>query len=191
MHKSAVFLDRDGVINRKMPEGQYVLKSADFVFLPGVFDAIKILKSVGFLIIITTNQRCIAKKLIIESDLQLVHERMMQKIRDHGGDIDALYYCPHEITEGCTCRKPQPGMIFQAIQDYKRGGIELTMPDSYMIGDSDSDILAGRAAGLRTIKIGTASANADFTSENLNDAVQFIVANGASSGLPARKINTT
>jgi D-glycero-D-manno-heptose 1,7-bisphosphate phosphatase len=179
--KRAVFLDRDGVINEKMPEGKYVLSGRDFHFLSDVLDALRVLKNEGFLVIVITNQRCIGKKLITETALNRIHQHMIHTIRNHGGDIDAIYLCPHEISESCSCRKPQPGMILHAMHDFICKGIKIAMKDSYMVGDADSDILAGRAAGLKTIKIGTASTNADFTTESLYEAVRIITSNGEKS----------
>lgn len=171
----AVFLDRDGVINEKMPEDGYVNDWSEFSFLPDVFKAIKTLKENGFLIIVVTNQRCIAKRIITEQKLKEIHKEMVKEIRNHGGKIDAIYFCPHDIDDHCNCRKPKPGMILKAIKDFRDIGIEIDLNKSYVIGDSEKDIVAGRRVGLNTIKIGEHSEIADITKENLLEAVKTIV----------------
>jgi D-glycero-D-manno-heptose 1,7-bisphosphate phosphatase len=173
--KPAVFLDRDGVINKKMPEGSYVKDWSEFSFLPGVFEAIKMLKENGFLIIIVTNQRCIAREVIAEERLKEIHKWMLDKIRKYQGDIDAIYFCPHDVSDGCGCRKPKPGMILTALKDFEDCGIEIDLERSYAIGDSDKDIIPAKEAGLMAIKIGEYSPIADTTAKNLLEAVRVIV----------------
>jgi len=172
-----VFLDRDGVINKKALEGDYIKNWNEFKFLPGVKEAIKRLKENGFLIIIVTNQRCISKGIITKKGLEEIHEKMVKEIRNFGGDIDAIYFCPHDITDNCDCRKPKPGMFLNAIKDFKSRGIEIDLEKSYMIGDSEDDIIAGRALKLKTIKIGEFSKNTDIIKENLLEAVKEIISN--------------
>ena len=94
MNKRAVFLDRDGVINRKMPEDDYVKDWSEFFFLPGVFEAMEILKSKDILTIIITNQSCVGKGIISEKKLQDIDEKMKMEIQAHNGNIDAIYFCP-------------------------------------------------------------------------------------------------
>lgn len=141
----AVFLDRDGVINKKPPEGDYVTCWEDFKFLPRVDEAIAQLNRAGFYVIVVTNQRCIAKGLMTVAQLETIHQRMSESLAERGARIDAIYYCPHEMKPICRCRKPAPGMFVDAARDY---GIEL--PASWMIGDSDIDIEAGKNAGCKT-----------------------------------------
>jgi len=140
-----VFLDRDGVINRKAPEGQYVTRWEDFHLLPGVIEGIAQLNRAGLCVIVVTNQRCVAKGLITEADLQQLHGRMSDYLVQAGATIDAIYYCPHEIEPPCSCRKPTPGMLLDAARAH---GLDLAA--SWMIGDSDVDIQAGKNAGCRT-----------------------------------------
>jgi D-glycero-D-manno-heptose 1,7-bisphosphate phosphatase len=173
--KPAVFLDRDGIINKKMPEGDYVKAWSEFSFLPGVFRAIKVLKENEFLIVVFTNQRCIAAGIITEKGLKGIHERMLYEVRKYGGDIDAVYFCPHDVLDGCDCRKPKPGMILRAIKDFRDNNIEIDLERSYVIGDSDKDVAAGKAVGLKTIKIGEYSPLAYITKKNLLEAVRGII----------------
>jgi D-glycero-D-manno-heptose 1,7-bisphosphate phosphatase len=141
----AVFLDRDGVINQKPPEGDYVTRWEDFHILPGVVEGVALLRQAGFRVIVVTNQRCVAKGLLSVAELEKMHRRMSSLLARGGAAIDGIYYCPHEMEPRCNCRKPAPGMLLDAASEH---GIEL--PASWMIGDSDIDIEAGRNAGCKT-----------------------------------------
>lgn len=147
-----VFLDRDGVINRKPPEGDYITRWEDFHILPGVSEGIAQLNRARFRVIVVTNQRCIAKGLITAAELELIHEQMLHFLIQAGATIDAIYYCPHEIEPACHCRKPEPGMLLEAAREH---GIDLG--ESWMIGDSESDIQAGRNAGCKTARLHAAN----------------------------------
>ena len=171
----AIFLDRDGVINKKAPEGDYVKNWDEFQFLPGVKKAIRKLNEKGFLVIVVSNQRGIAKGVMTEDDLKEIHNRMKEELRKEGAVIDGIYYCPHDIEDHCGCRKPEPGMILKAIKDFRDIGIEIDLKKSYMIGDSEKDMLAGKKVGLRTIKIGEYLEIAETTKENLLEAIKVIV----------------
>jgi D-glycero-D-manno-heptose 1,7-bisphosphate phosphatase len=146
--KKAVFLDRDGVINRKPPEGQYVTRWEEMKFLPGVPEAIALLMGAGFCVFAVSNQRCVAKELLTVSELESIHKRMCQELAAAGAVITAVYYCPHEEQPPCNCRKPAPGMILTAAKEH-----DIDLRASWMIGDSDIDIKAGRNAGCRTVRI--------------------------------------
>jgi len=167
-------LDRDGVINKKMPEDDYVKEWEEFIFLPGVFEAVSNIKGKGYLIIIITNQRCIARNIIDEDTLRGIHEKMVSEIQKHGGHIDSIYFCPHNIDDNCKCRKPEIGMISNALADFKKVDIEIDLEKSYMVGDSEKDIKAGNSAGVKTIRIGKKISIADFASNSLLDAVKFL-----------------
>jgi D-glycero-D-manno-heptose 1,7-bisphosphate phosphatase len=147
--EKVVFLDRDGVINRKIEDG-YVTEWGEFEFLPGAKEAIEILKRKGFLIIVTTNQRGIAKGLMTEEDLRKIHKRMERELGEE--NIDAIYFCPHESDERCGCRKPQPGMFREAARKFP-----IDFQKSYIVGDSESDMEAGKTLKLRRIFIGEES----------------------------------
>jgi D-glycero-D-manno-heptose 1,7-bisphosphate phosphatase len=177
----AVFLDRDGVINRKPPEGDYVTRWEDFHVLPGAVEGIAQMNHAGFDVIVVTNQRCIAKGLMTVADLEKIHQRMSDFLVRAGATIDAIYYCPHEMEPVCRCRKPAPGMLVDAARER---GIEL--PTSWMIGDSDIDVEAGKNAGCRTARLFTesvdgrasdapASSSADVIASSLLDAVAQIL----------------
>jgi D-glycero-D-manno-heptose 1,7-bisphosphate phosphatase len=173
--KPAIFIDRDGVINKKMPEGRYVEQWSEFCFLPGVFEAFRILSGEAFLTIVVTNQRCIGRGIITEERLSQIHKQMTREIKEQGGDIDAIYFCPHDISDDCSCRKPKQGMLLLAKEDFKNKGIEIDVKNSYIIGDDEKDILAGKLFGLKTIKIGEYSKMADMVKKDFREAVQAIL----------------
>jgi len=147
--RRAVFLDRDGVINVKLSDNRYVARVPEFEFLPGVLDALSMLRELGFVLVVVTNQRGIAKGLMTSEDLDRVHGHMAAALGEKGVSLDRIYYCPHEEYENCACRKPKPGMLFDAARD-----LGLDLAASYMVGDSRSDMAAGRNAGTRTVLIG-------------------------------------
>ena len=142
-----IFLDRDGTINKKIENG-YVTRPYEFEFLPGAIESLKLLAANGFEIIIITNQRGIARGIFTEDDLLDVHTHMQRELGEHGIPIKAVYYCPHDEGDGCSCRKPKPGMLLRAA-----GERAINLPDAVMIGDHESDVLAAEAAGCRGILI--------------------------------------
>ena len=145
----AAFLDRDGVINRKAPEGSYITSWEQMEFLPEVAEAIAQLNQAGFKVMVISNQRCVANGLLAEAELESIHQRMRDWLAGRGPKIDAVYYCPQEKTQPpCKCRKPAPGMLLRAARDH-----QLDLSASWMIGDSDSDVEAGRNAGCKTVRL--------------------------------------
>lgn len=145
--RPAVFLDRDGVINK---EKGYVHEVDEFHFIDGVFDACREMSKAGYRLIIITNQAGIARGYYTENDFHHLTKWMLNEFRRHGIEIEAVYYCPHHRTHGvggyrrdCDCRKPAPGMIFRAAKEHS-----LDLRRSILIGDKAIDIEAGQAAGL-------------------------------------------
>jgi D-glycero-D-manno-heptose 1,7-bisphosphate phosphatase len=143
-----VFLDRDGVINRKAPEGDYVAHWAEFDILPGVAQAIAALNRSGRRVFLVTNQRGVALGLYSKQDVERLHAQLAEHLAGHGAHLDGYYYCPHDKNV-CACRKPLPGLFEQAFNAFPEARAE----PSVMIGDSLSDIEAGRAMGMATIFI--------------------------------------
>jgi D-glycero-D-manno-heptose 1,7-bisphosphate phosphatase len=143
-----VFLDRDGVINRKMPEGQYVTGWQHFDLLPGVPEAIARLNRAGLRVLVVTNQRGIALGLYTAEDVVHIHARLQEELAERGARIDGFYFCPHDKRE-CNCRKPLPGLFEQAQADFP----EIAPAASVIIGDSLSDIEFGRNLGMRAVFI--------------------------------------
>ena len=144
----AVFLDRDGVINRKAAEGDYVTRWEDFHFLSGVPQAIASLNQAGWKVIVISNQRCVAKGLLTVNELETIHRKMEAELASFGAKLDGIYYCPHDKNGGCACRKPSPGMLLKAAEEH-----QIDLSASWMVGDSESDTAAGKRAGCRTIRI--------------------------------------
>ncbi len=142
MRRSCLFLDRDGVINCKAPLGDYIRKWPEFHFLPGISDWIRLFRALGFLVIVVTNQRGVARGLIRREDLEEIHTRMREALDQSGAPIDDVLCCPHEEGE-CSCRKPLPGLVHEA---ERRWNIDLR--SSLLVGDSESDKLLAKACGL-------------------------------------------
>ena len=163
MHNfDTLFLDRDGVINKKL-EGKYVRNFSEFEFMPGALDSISKLSNLFNRILIVTNQQGIAKGIMSEADLNILHTQMQERIEKLGGKINKIYYCPHLQDMDCICRKPKSGMIEQAIIDFP----EINIKNSYLIGDSDSDIKAGKRMNLNTVKVDNDYTLAKWTADML------------------------
>ncbi|MFZ0303838.1 MAG: HAD family hydrolase [Terracidiphilus sp.] len=143
-----VFLDRDGVINEKAPEGEYVCSPAELHLLPGVPQSIARLNRVGMRTVVVSNQRGIAKGLYTAEDVEEIHQAIQETLRKHDARLDALFVCPHDKDE-CQCRKPLPGMFEQAVRAFPT----VRADESVMIGDSFVDIEFGRRLGMPTILI--------------------------------------
>ncbi|MFX0001890.1 MAG: D-glycero-beta-D-manno-heptose 1,7-bisphosphate 7-phosphatase [Candidatus Hodarchaeota archaeon] len=145
--KRAVFLDRDGVINKEV---NYLSNPKNFKFIKGSIEALKILKQKGFLLIIITNQAGIARGFFTEETLKTIHNKMISRLEKQGIELDDIYYCPHhpDFTGPCNCRKPNPAMILKAKSKYN---IDLTK--SYMVGDTLNDIQTGKAANCKTVLV--------------------------------------
>lgn len=145
----SLFLDRDGVINRRLPYA-YVREWDEFEFLDGVLDAISKMSALFGKIFIVTNQAGIEKEIMTHDMLHTIHQKMMDFILFHGGRIDEIYYCPYKKDLDPLCRKPNPGMALEAKRDFP----EVDFKRSLMIGDSTSDILFGNRLGMKTILVG-------------------------------------
>jgi len=140
--KKVVFLDRDGTLNERAPQACYVEKPDDFVWLKGAVEAVKKLKDNGFLVILITNQPGIARGNLTEEMLSEIHGKMHADLAEAGTGIDDIFYCIHNWHDGCFCRKPRPGMLYEAQRKYS-----LNLTECYLIGDDERDITAGEAAG--------------------------------------------
>ena len=141
-------LDRDGVLNRKLPEGEYVSAWEHFDLLPGVAEAIGKLKQAGLRVLVVSNQRGIALGLYRAEDVDRIHAQLQKELEAHGAQIDGFYFCPHD-KGACNCRKPLPGLFQQAQAQFP----DIQPESSVMIGDSLSDIEFGRNLGMTTIFI--------------------------------------
>ncbi len=140
--QKALFLDRDGTINK---DKNYIYRVEDFEFQPGIFDLIRSYQNQGYLIFIVTNQSGIARGFYSENDYQILTDWMLNEFRKKKIEITKVYLCPHhpDFTGECECRKPKPGLILQAIKEFN-----ISPVNSMLIGDKKRDILAGENAGI-------------------------------------------
>ncbi len=144
----AVFFDRDGVLNH---DQGYLYRPADFEWIPGAVEAVRHLNSLGFLVFVVTNQSGVARGYYSEDDVAGLHAWMNAELAKFGAHIDAFYYCPHlpdgtvqEYRRDCRCRKPLPGLILQAFDEW-----EIDKERAFLVGDRLSDVQAAEAAGIR------------------------------------------
>lgn len=154
----ALFLDRDGVINKRLMD-DYVKHVGEFEFLPGVPEAIAKFSKIFGKIFIVTNQRGIARGLMTADDLSAVHKYMLEGIQKAGGRIDRIFFCPHDRHENCGCRKPDLGMALKAKEEFP----EIDFSKSLMLGDTGSDIKFGETAGMYTVLISDEMSLYDFS----------------------------
>jgi D-glycero-D-manno-heptose 1,7-bisphosphate phosphatase len=143
-----LFLDRDGVINKKIPNG-YVTDWEEFEFLPDVHTALRFFGHIFGKIVIVTNQQCVGKELITKDELNLIHEKMIAEIEDNGGRIDRVYFCPDLAEKKPPCRKPEVGMALWAKRDFP----QIDFNKSIMVGDSLSDMRFGLSLGMESFFI--------------------------------------
>lgn len=171
MPPEAVLLDRDGTVNVKAPEGEYVTSPAQLHLLPGAAAAIARLNQASVPVALVTNQRAVGRGFMSEGDVIRVHQELTRQLAQDGAHLDAVLVCPHEIGT-CTCRKPEPGMLLEALS---RLGVEPAR--AVMIGDSPSDVEAGRRAGTRTVQLAPpgAESDADVTMPDLESAVDALL----------------
>lgn len=138
--KKVIFLDRDGVINKEIG---YLYKVKDFEFINGVFEACKYFQTIGYNIIIITNQSGIARGYYQEKDFHFLTEWMLSQFNNQGVNILDVFFCPHDPKAACKCRKPKPGMLVEACNKF-----DIDMEKSWLIGDKEIDIIAANKAGI-------------------------------------------
>lgn len=178
----AVFLDRDGTINRDVP---YCSCPEEFELLPMVAEGIRLLNEHNFKVVVITNQSGIARGYFIEDILTQIHQKMRSELAERGAFIDAIYYCPHHPDENCECRKPKPTMIFKATLD-----LDIDLRQSYVIGDSNIDTEMGEKAGCKTVIVnadpkiphGSLEVHPDLICSDLYSGARWIVAQTNVSG---------
>lgn len=144
--KKAIFLDRDGVINKKRED--YVKSISELDIFQDVGECILRLKEMGFLIIVITNQSVINRGIITIKELEKIHSRIQKFLQEKNCSIDKFYFCPHRPDENCECRKPKSGLLIQAINE-----LSINASESWMIGDCLTDIQAGEKVGCKTALI--------------------------------------
>jgi len=148
MSNKAVFLDRDGIINKNRDD--YVKRIEEFEILPHVPKAIHLLNSANFYVIVISNQSAVNRGLLLVEDLNKIHAFLQNELSKYNAKINAIYYCPHRPDEACHCRKPKPGLILKAAKDH-----QIDLKASWLIGDKISDIQAAKSVGVKTIQMKT------------------------------------
>jgi D-glycero-D-manno-heptose 1,7-bisphosphate phosphatase len=155
----AVFLDRDGTLNVCPPPHEYVESAAGFQWLPDALDGLVSLAEQGFARVVVSNQRGVARGLVSRLVLAQIEGIIQSALARRGQQrVVAFRYCPHDHADACLCRKPAPGLIVEAAREFR-----IDLATSWMIGDSESDVLAGAAAGCRTARIAAAGAETAAT----------------------------
>jgi D-glycero-D-manno-heptose 1,7-bisphosphate phosphatase len=167
--QKAFFLDRDGVIN---VDHGYVAQMEEFAFMDGIFDVLRTLAAKGYLLIIVTNQSGIGRGYYTLEDFRTLTDWMLERFSAEGIQIAGVYSCPHSPESNCGCRKPAPGMFFQAIREH---GIDPAV--SWMIGDKPGDMAAAEAAGIlnRVLLGGAVSGHSTHSISNLTELLELPV----------------
>jgi D-glycero-D-manno-heptose 1,7-bisphosphate phosphatase len=180
-----IFLDRDGVINRYPGDGDYVKSLKEFFLLPKSAEGVRELNRSGYRVYVISNQAGVGKGTYSKSALDLITGSMISKLKKKGAFLSGVNYCLHRKEEECPCRKPKTGLIERVIKSIFREGINVDRKQSYFIGDTIIDVLAGKKAGLKTILVfsgkekpgnsGLWETRPDFTAQNLFEAVKIIL----------------
>jgi D-glycero-D-manno-heptose 1,7-bisphosphate phosphatase len=177
----AIFLDRDGVINRYPGHKKYVTSLKQFRLLPGVKHALRRLSREGFTLLVISNQAGVGRGIYSQRTLDRITRSMLTRIAAAGGRITHVYYCTHRKELNCRCRKPRPGLLYQAKKDFPK----IELEKSFFIGDSIRDVLAAHSAGCKSILVLSGreklsnrkhwQAQPDFVFKHLSEAAAFIL----------------
>lgn len=154
----AIFLDRDGVVIENRAD--YVRTWDHVTLLPNAIAALSSFHRAGFKLIVVTNQSAVGRGLMSLSEAEAINERLVKTIKEHGGWVDGILMCPHKPEDNCDCRKPLPGMLLQAAQEFS-----IDLGTSWMVGDAWTDLLAGQAAGVEgmiMVRTGRGAAQLDL-----------------------------
>lgn len=184
MSVRVAFLDRDGTLNVRPPEHRYVESPEQFAWLPTADDGAVALARAGFVLAVVSNQRGIARGQVSWETLASIEAEIQARLGARGARIEAFRYCPHDLDAHCDCRKPAPGMILELAD-----ALDADLAGSWMIGDAESDVAAGRAAGCRTALIAlpeTPPGGADLVGASLFEVAAAIVAEAAGPVSPPR-----
>lgn len=167
-----VFLDRDGTINVKAVDGEYIRSPDELVLLPGAAKAVAALNAAGLRTVLVTNQRWLSEQRSEPAHFTAIQQRLDDLLANDGARLDAAYHCPH-AANSCECRKPLAGMLVRAAHEH-----DFELAQSVMIGDGHTDMAAGRTAGAVTVLLrpgGEQSVDADFVVDDLAAAVELIL----------------
>jgi len=162
------FLDRDGIINKCANKYDYIKSWQEFEFIDGIAEFIHSLNILGYKVIVVTNQRGIALGKMSINDIDNIHKKMMTELENKNAIIDDIYICPHDNNE-CKCRKPEIGLFLKAEEKY-----DVDKNNSFMFGDSDTDLQAGIKYGIRSILFGSHHEGISVCCDNFNDVLKYI-----------------
>ncbi len=165
-----ILLDRDGIINQKMPQREYVSTIDQFKYIDKNIEALQILSSYGFKFIVITNQPGVSTGSVSSIFLEEIHQKLTSDLRLLGIDVICVYTCVHHWDKNCECRKPKPGMILQAILDFR-----IPLDSTCYIGDEEKDKQAANAAKIKSVTIATSLQNLEGSFDNLLDAVPYLL----------------
>jgi D-glycero-D-manno-heptose 1,7-bisphosphate phosphatase len=165
-----LFLDRDGVLNRRVPDG-YVRQVDELVMLDGVVEAVAELSAHSRRVVVVTNQAGVGKGLMTAADLDAVHARLEHHLAVAGGRVDAVLHCPHRVEDACGCRKPAPGLAWEAVRRFP----DIDLGRSVMVGDSVSDCEFARVVGMRAVFIGDRSVSREIPVWQVADSLASAV----------------
>ena len=183
MKRPAIFLDRDGVINRNRAD--HVKSWREFEFLPGVLAALRRLSQLEWPVVVISNQAVVGRGLVSQQTIDEINANMVSVAHSVGGRIDRVFYCPHRSEENCNCRKPQPGLLLDAAEQMK-----LDLSSSFFVGDAESDVMAAKAVGCRPMLVKTGRGIGQmavlrqdqvmgyYLADDLSDAVEWILGPG-------------
>jgi D-glycero-D-manno-heptose 1,7-bisphosphate phosphatase len=164
-----VFLDRDGVINQNQRD--YVKSWDEFEFLPGTLASLRRLASTPYAIVVVSNQSAINRGLVSTAEVNAINDRMLREIEEAGGRIDAVYICPHRPDEECDCRKPKPGLLYQAANE-----LDIDLASSYLVGDALSDMEAALAVGCTPFLVLTGRGREELARAHDSRLTDFVYA---------------
>lgn len=192
----AIFLDRDGVINKYPGDTKYVTNWKEFRFLPNARKAIALLTSKNYPIFVISNQAGVSKGIYSQDTLNDITNKMLTALEKSNAKVTAVFYCTHRDEDNCSCRKPKDGLIKLAIQ-----GRKIDLKDSFFIGDTIRDIHTAKSAGCKSVLVFSGKEkpsnrdnwqpNPDFTFKNLYEAAQFIISPKQSLRPRTQQENTT
>ena len=175
-----VFLDRDGVINQFPGKGMYVTDLSRFTFVPGSVQAIRMLKEAGFELFVVSNQGCVSRGLISKEGLDVLTTHMNDELGKHGGKLDGVFYCPHQTSDACDCKKPKTTLFKKAVE-----GRDVEWKETFYVGDSEEDMAAGKALGCKTVlvlsgrtgldDVKTLRSTPDYVKKDLWEAAEWII----------------
>jgi len=171
--KTAIFLDRDGTV---IYDVGYPKDPGEVQLLPGVVEALSKLQKYGFYLVIVSNQSGVGRDIITKEEAKQVHDKVISILNENGVRLDAAYYCPHLPEDMCQCRKPMPELLFRAAKEF-----DIDLVNSFMIGDKQIDIEAGKNAGCNTILLrvpplsGIDSGEANYIATNWEEIVKYIL----------------